>query len=120
GYSVAEPTCYHGINSIGGQAATARRAGDCSIPHYWEAFAGGWLSGAIPLVDNDELVAAPEVRGVCTAEAMKANTRPTVDTSTWEITAVAFGEGGRNYFHCFAKDPESGETTTSAFGTAGP
>jgi len=120
GYCVAEPTCYHGINSIGGQAATARRAGDCSIPHYWEAFAGGWLSGAIPLVDNDELVAAPEVRGVCTAEAMKANTRPTVDTSTWEITAVAFGEGGRNYFHCFAKDPESGETTTSAFGTAGP
>ncbi|WP_433265570.1 serine/threonine-protein kinase [Actinosynnema sp. CS-041913] len=119
GYCVAEPTCYHGVISIGGRAATARRAGDCSIPHFWEAFAGGWLSGSIPQVDNDELVTAPEVKGVCTAAAMKANTRPTVDTSTWEITAVAFSEGDRNYFHCFAKDPEVGETTTSAFGSEG-
>ncbi|XVV03146.1 serine/threonine-protein kinase [Actinosynnema sp. CA-248983] len=117
GYCVAEPTCYHGINSVGGKAATARRAADCSIPHFWEAFAGGWLSGAVPQVDNDELIKAPEVKGVCTAEAMKANTRPTVDTTTWEITAVAFTEGDRSYFHCFAKDPELGETTTSAFGS---
>nr|BFE47955.1 hypothetical protein GCM10017745_13820 [Saccharothrix mutabilis subsp. capreolus] len=54
---------------------------------------------------------------VCTAAAMKADTRPTVDTSTWEITAIAFSEGDRGYFHCFAKDPELGETTTSAFGS---
>ncbi|WP_309117205.1 serine/threonine-protein kinase [Saccharothrix sp.] len=117
GYCVAEPTCYHGINSVGGKASTARRAADCSIPHFWEAFAGGWLSGAVPQVDNEELVKAPEVKGVCTADAMKANTRPTVDTTNWEITAIAFTEGDRGYFHCFAKDPELGETTTSAFGS---
>ncbi len=116
-FCIAEPTCYHGIVSIGGQASSARRAGDCSVPHYWEAFAGGWLSGSIPQVDNDELVKAPEVKDVCTAEAMKANTRPAVDTSTWEITAVAFADGSRNYFHCFAKAPEGGELTTSAFGS---
>ncbi|MEV0678395.1 serine/threonine-protein kinase [Actinosynnema sp. NPDC050436] len=117
GFCMAEPTCYHGITSIGGQAASARRAGDCSTPHYWEAFSGGWLSGAIPQVDNDELVKAAEVKSVCTAEVMKANTRPAVDTSSWEITAVAFSDGSRNYFHCFAKDPEEGEVTTSAFGS---
>ncbi|RKT57624.1 hypothetical protein C8E97_6348 [Saccharothrix australiensis] len=50
---------------------------------------------------------------------MKADTRPTLDTSTWEIAAVAFSESDRNYFHCLAKDPESGEATTSAFGSAG-
>ncbi|GAA0237983.1 hypothetical protein GCM10010492_41360 [Saccharothrix mutabilis subsp. mutabilis] len=117
GFCVAEPTCYHGINSVGGKASTARRAADCSIPHFWEAYAGGWLSGAVPQVNDDELVKAPEVKDVCTAAAMKANTRPTVDTSTWEITAIAFSEGDRSYFHCFAKDPELGETTTSAFGS---
>ncbi|MEJ2854665.1 MULTISPECIES: serine/threonine-protein kinase [unclassified Saccharothrix] len=117
GFCVAEPTCYHGINSVGGKASTARRAADCAIPHFWEAFAGGWLSGAVPQVDNDALIVAPEVKDVCTAAAMKANTRPTVDTSSWEITAIAFSEGDRAYFHCFAKDPSVGETTTSAFGS---
>ena len=117
GYCVAEPTCYHGINNAGGEAATARRAGDCSVEHFWEAFAGGWLSGAIPAVGSDDLLKAPEVAGVCTAEAMKANTRPTVDTSTWRITAVAFADGDRNYFHCLASEPGAGEVTTSAFGS---
>ncbi|MEU4446633.1 serine/threonine-protein kinase [Actinosynnema sp. NPDC050801] len=117
GFCVAEPTCYHGINHAGGQAATARRAGDCSVEHFWEAFAGGWLSGAIPQVGGEDLVKAPEVADVCTAEAMKANTRPTVDTSTWRITAVAFADGDRNYFHCLASEPGVGEVTTSAFGS---
>ncbi|QQQ75826.1 protein kinase [Saccharothrix sp. 6-C] len=117
GYCVAEPTCYHGINNVGGEPATARRAGDCSVEHFWEAFAGGWLSGAIPKVGSDELVKATEVADVCTAEAMKANTRPTVDTSTWRITAVAFADGDRNYFHCLASEPGAGEVTTSAFGS---
>lgn len=117
GYCVAEPTCYRGITSIGGMAATARRTADCSVEHYWEAFAGGWLSGPVPKVDNDELVRAPEVAGVCTAGAMRANTRPTVDTSKWEITAIGVTEGDQSYFHCLASDPESGETTTSAFGS---
>ncbi|GGP59055.1 serine/threonine-protein kinase [Saccharothrix coeruleofusca] len=117
GYCVAEPTCYRGITSIGGMAATARRTADCSVQHYWEAFAGGWLSGPVPKVDNDELAKAPEVAGVCTVEAMKANTRPTVDTSSWEITAIGVTEGDQSYFHCLASDPEVGETTTSAFGS---
>ncbi|MEV8437091.1 serine/threonine-protein kinase [Actinosynnema sp. NPDC051121] len=117
GYCVAEPTCYHGVNNAGGEAATARRAGDCSVEHFWEAFAGGWLSGAIPKVGSDDLLKAPEVVDVCTAEAMKANTRPTVDTSTWQITAVAFADGDRNYFHCLASEPGAGEVTTSAFGS---
>ncbi len=117
GFCMAEPTCYHGINHVGGQAATARRAGDCSVEHFWEAFSGGWLSGAIPKVGDDELLKAPEVAGVCTAEAMEANTRPTVDTSTWRITAVAFAEGDRNYFHCLAQEPSVGQVTTSAFGS---
>ena len=118
GFCVAEPTCYHGINNVGGQEATARRAGDCAVEHFWEAFGGGWLSGAIPEVGSDGLLKAPEVADVCTAEAMKANTRPTVDTSTWEITAVAFADGDRNYFHCLAAEPGAGEVTTSAFGGA--
>lgn len=117
GFCVDRPTCYHGITGIGGQAATARRAGDCSVGHYWEAFAGGWLSGPVPEVDNDVLVRAPEVVGVCTPEAMKANTRPTVDTSSWKITAVGFTEGDRAYFHCLAGQPGVGEVTTSAFGS---
>ncbi|XVS63817.1 protein kinase domain-containing protein [Actinosynnema sp. CA-299493] len=117
GYCVAEPTCYHGINNAGGEQAAARRAGDCSVEHFWEAFAGGWLSGAIPKVGSDELLKAPEVGDVCTAEAMAANTRPTVDTSTWRITAVAFADGDRNYFHCLASEPGVGEVTTSAFGS---
>ena len=48
---------------------------------------------------------------------MKANTRPTVDTTTWQITAVAFADGDRNYFHCLASEPGVGEVTTSAFGS---
>ncbi|ONI83842.1 serine/threonine protein kinase [Saccharothrix sp. ALI-22-I] len=116
GYCVAEPTCYRGITSIGGLASTARRVGDCSEEHYWEAFAGGWLSGPVPKVDSDELVRAPEVASVCTAEVMKANTRPAVDTSTWEFTAVGFEDGEETYFHCLASPTEGGELTTSAFG----
>jgi eukaryotic-like serine/threonine-protein kinase len=117
GYCVAEPTCYHGVVNVGGQQATARRAGDCSVEHFWEAFAGGWLSGAIPQVGSDDLLKATEVVDVCTAAAMKANTRPTVDTATWQITAVAFADGDRNYFHCLASEPGVGEVTTSAFGS---
>ncbi|WP_367135061.1 serine/threonine-protein kinase [Saccharothrix sp. HUAS TT1] len=116
GYCVAEPTCYRGIVASGGQAATARRVGNCSEDHYWEAFAGGWLSGPVPEVDNDELVKAPEVADVCTADVMKANTRPTVDTSDWRFTAVGFTDGELAYFHCLAAPAEGGETTTSAFG----
>lgn len=117
GYCVAEPICFHGVVSIGGQAATARRAGNCAEEHYWEAFAGGWLSGDIPKVDSDELADAPEVANVCTKEVMKANTRPTVDTSTWEVTAVGFQDGDRSYVLCIAAPDEGGETITSAFGS---
>ncbi|PSL54645.1 serine/threonine protein kinase [Saccharothrix carnea] len=117
GYCVAEPTCYRGIVSVGGQAAGARKVGSCSEDHYWEAFAGGWLSGPVPDVDNDELLKAPEVADICTAEAMKANTRPTVDTSDWQFTAVGFTDGERAYFHCLASEPGVGEVTTSAFGS---
>ncbi|MFC6089564.1 serine/threonine-protein kinase [Saccharothrix lopnurensis] len=116
GFCVAEPTCYHGINNFGGQPATARRAADCSVEHFWEAFAGGWLSGSVPAVTSDDLARAPEVANVCTPAAMKANTRPTVDTSTWEITAVGFTEGDRSHFHCLASEPGAGQVTTSAFG----
>ncbi|NUT50872.1 MAG: serine/threonine protein kinase, partial [Saccharothrix sp.] len=117
GYCVAEPTCYRGIVSIGGQPASARKVGTCSEDHYWEAFAGGWLSGPVPDVDSDELAAAPEVAHVCTAEAMRANTRPTVDTSGWRFTAVGFTDGEETYFHCLAAPAAGGETTTSAFGS---
>ncbi|MFD7656259.1 protein kinase [Actinosynnema sp. NPDC059797] len=117
GFCVTEPTCYHGINNFGGQPATARRAADCSVEHFWEAFAGGWLSGPLPKVTSDDLARAPEVAGVCTPEAMRANTRPTVDTSTWRITAVGFTEGDRSYFHCLASEPGAGQVTTSAFGS---
>ncbi|MFD0199461.1 MULTISPECIES: serine/threonine-protein kinase [Saccharothrix] len=117
GYCVAEPTCYRGIVSVGGQASSARKVGSCSEDHYWEAFAGGWLSGTVPDVDNDELLKAPEVADVCTAEVMKANTRPTVDTSNWQFTAVGFTDGERSYFHCLASEPGVGEVTTSAFGS---
>ncbi|MER5268443.1 protein kinase [Actinosynnema sp. NPDC002837] len=116
GYCVAEPTCYRGIVSVGGQAASARKVGNCSEEHFWEAFAGGWLSGPVPDVDNDELVKAPEVASACTAEVMAANTRPRVDTSGWRFTAVGFTDGDQAYFHCLAAPSAGGETTTSAFG----
>ncbi|TWP46016.1 serine/threonine protein kinase [Lentzea tibetensis] len=116
-YCMTEPTCYHGITEIGGQVATARRAGDCSVEHYWEAFSGGWFSGEIPKVGSDELVTAPEVKNVCTKAVMGSATRPTVDTSTWEIAAIGFADGKRNYFHCLGAPEEGGEFTTSAFGS---
>ncbi|MGM1060777.1 protein kinase domain-containing protein [Saccharothrix sp. Mg75] len=117
GYCVAEPTCYRGIVSIGGQPASARRVGNCSEDHYWEAFAGGWLNGPVPDLDSDELARQPQVAEVCTAEAMKANTRPNVDTSGWQFTAVGFTDGEETYFHCLASPSEGGETATSAFGS---
>ncbi|HEX6345715.1 serine/threonine-protein kinase [Umezawaea sp.] len=119
GYCVAEPACFRGMVSIGGQATTARKAASCSDQHFWEAFAGGWLSGGIPEVDSDELLTAPEIAGVCTKAAMAANTRPTVDTSTWQLGVVGFEEGDRNYFLCMGSPEEGGELTTSAFGSGG-
>jgi serine/threonine protein kinase len=116
GLCVAEQTCYNGINHSGGQAATSRKTGSCAEEHYWEAYSGGWLSGEIPKVGPDELVQAPEVASSCTKAALTANTRPNVDTSTWQFTAVAFQEGDRNYFYCLGAREEGGETTTSAFG----
>ncbi|GLZ30373.1 hypothetical protein Lesp02_25620 [Lentzea sp. NBRC 105346] len=116
-YCMAQPTCYHGITEIGGMAAVARRTGDCSIQHYWEAFGGGWFSGEIPKIPSDELLKAPEVASVCTKDAMGSATRAGVDTSTWQIAAVGFADGKRNYFHCLASPEEGGEVTTSAFGS---
>ena len=117
GFCIDKSTCYRGINTVGGQPATARKVGSCADEHYWEAFAGGWLSGEIPAVDSDELLASAEVVNVCTPAVMKANTRPTVDTTGWEITAVGFKDGTRNYFLCLGSEPEVGEVVTSAFGS---
>ncbi|SEP91785.1 Serine/threonine protein kinase [Lentzea xinjiangensis] len=117
GFCVDQSTCFRGINNFGGQPATARNVGSCADEHYWEAFGGGWLSGEIPAVDSDELAASAEVRGVCTPELMKANTRSTVDTTGWEITAVGFKDGTRSYFLCLGSQPEVGEVVTSAFGS---
>ncbi len=116
-FCVDQSTCFRGINNFGGMPATTRKVGSCADEHYWEAFAGGWLSGDIPAVDSDELAASAEVKGVCTPEAMKANTRPTVDTTSWEITAVGFKDGTRSYFLCLASQPKVGEVVTSAFGS---
>ncbi|SDF69092.1 Serine/threonine protein kinase [Lentzea fradiae] len=118
GFCIDKSTCFRGINSIGGEAATARKVGSCADEHYWEAFGGGWLSGEIPAVDSDELAASAEVKGVCTTEAMKANTRASVDTTGWEITAVGFKDGTRSYFLCLASEPGVGEVVTSAFGSS--
>ncbi|MFD9740085.1 serine/threonine-protein kinase [Umezawaea sp. NPDC059074] len=119
GYCVAEQACYNGFNEFGGQATTSRKTGTCADEHYWEAFAGGWLSGDIPKVDSDTLLKAPEISGVCTKAAMAANTRPTVDTSTWQVGVVGYADGDRNYFLCMGSPAEGGETTTSAFGSGG-
>ncbi|MGW4206794.1 serine/threonine-protein kinase [Lentzea sp. NPDC004789] len=117
GFCVDKSTCYRGITNIGGMAAVTRKVGSCADLHYWEAFAGGWLSGDIPAVDSDELRDSAEVKDVCTPAAMKANTRPTVDTTGWEITAVGFKDGTRGYFLCLGSQPEAGEVVTSAFGS---
>ncbi|MET8756631.1 serine/threonine-protein kinase [Lentzea sp. NPDC004782] len=117
GYCVDKSTCFRGINAVGGKAATARKVGSCADEHFWEAFAGGWLSGDIPAVDSDELLASAEVKNVCTPAAMKANTRPTVDTTGWNITAVGYADGSRNYFLCLGSEPGAGEVVTSAFGS---
>ncbi|MFI6097459.1 serine/threonine-protein kinase [Lentzea sp. NPDC051213] len=116
-FCIDKSTCYGGINHAGGEPAIARRRQSCAEEHYWEAFAGGWLSGDIPKADSDVLVKSPELAKTCTPEIMKANTKPGVDTTGWEITAVGFKEGTRNYYLCFAKNPEIGEDVTSAFGS---
>ncbi|SEQ75935.1 Serine/threonine protein kinase [Lentzea albida] len=117
GFCIEKSTCFRGITNIGGMPAVARKVSSCSDLHYWEAFTGGWLSGEIPAVDSDELMASPELKDVCTAAAMKANSRPTVDTTGWEMSAVGFKDGTRNYFLCLGKQPEAGEVVTSAFGS---
>lgn len=117
GFCVDKSTCFRGINSVGGKAATARKVGSCADEHYWEAFGGGWLSGEIPAVSSDELLASSEVKNVCTPALMKANTRATVDTTGWDITAVGYADGTRNYFLCFGAEPGAGEVVTSAFGS---
>ncbi|MDX8052039.1 serine/threonine-protein kinase [Lentzea sp. BCCO 10_0798] len=117
GFCVDKSTCYRGINTIGGAAATARKVGSCADEHYWEAFGGGWLSGEIPAVDSDELLASAEVKNVCTPALMKAVTRPNVDTTGWDITAVGYKDGSRSYFLCMGAEPGAGEVVTSAFGS---
>ena len=118
GFCVDQSTCFRGITNIGGMPAVARKVGSCANEHYWEAFGGGWLSGDIPAVDSDELLASAEVKNVCTPALMKASTRPTVDTTGWEMTAVGFKDGTRNYFLCLGAQPEAGEVVTSAFGSS--
>jgi serine/threonine protein kinase len=117
GYCIDKSTCFAGINHAGGEAATARRRSSCAEEHYWEAFAGGWLSGDIPKSDPEDLAKAPELARTCSTEVMKANTRPTVDTTGWKIHAVGFKEGDRNYYLCLGAPEEGGEYTTSAFGS---
>ncbi|HEX8864409.1 MAG TPA: serine/threonine-protein kinase [Lentzea sp.] len=116
-FCIDKSTCFAGINHAGGEVATARRRASCAEEHYWEAFAGGWLSGDIPKADSDVLVKSPELAKTCTPEIMKANTRQGVDTTGWEITAIGFKDGTRNYYLCFAKNPDIGEDVTSAFGS---
>ncbi|SDN82243.1 serine/threonine-protein kinase [Lentzea jiangxiensis] len=117
GFCVDQSTCFRGITTIGGMPAVARKVGSCANEHYWEAFGGGWLSGDIPAVDSDELLASAEVKDVCTPALMKASTRPTVDTTGWEMAAVGFKDGTRNYFLCLGAEPGAGEVVTSAFGS---
>ena len=117
GFCVDKSTCYRGVTTIGGSAATARKVGSCADEHYWEAFGGGWLSGEIPAVDSDELLASAEVKNVCTPALMKTNTRPAVDTTGWDITAVGFKDGTRSYFLCLGAEPDAGEVVNSAFGS---
>jgi serine/threonine protein kinase len=116
-FCIDKSTCYAGINHVGGQAATARRRASCAEEHYWEAFAGGWFSGDIPKAAPDDLAASPELARTCTPEVMRANTRTGVDTTNWNITAVGFKEGSRNYYLCLGAPEEGGEHVTSAFGS---
>ncbi|MDX3657041.1 serine/threonine-protein kinase [Streptomyces sp. ID05-26A] len=116
-FCVDKSTCFRGINEVGGKPATARKVGSCADEHYWEAFGGGWLSGEIPAVASEELLNSAEVKNICTPELMKANTRPTVDTTGWEMAAVGYADGNRNYFLCFGAEPGAGEVVTSAFGS---
>ncbi|WP_229813175.1 serine/threonine-protein kinase [Lentzea flava] len=116
-FCIDKSTCFYGINSIGGKASTARRVGSCAEEHYWEAFAGGWLSGDIPQVDDEQLVKAPEVAGTCTDEMMQATKRPGVDLTGWKFTAIGYQDGERSYFLCLAAPEEGGTFTTSAFGS---
>ncbi|WP_052684858.1 serine/threonine-protein kinase [Lentzea aerocolonigenes] len=115
-FCIDKSTCFRGINETGGQPATARKVGSCADEHYWEAYAGGWLSGDIPAVSSEEMLTSAEIVNVCTPAVMKANTRPTVDTTGWEMAAVGFKDGTRNYFLCLGSDPEEGEVVNSAFG----
>ena len=116
-FCIDKSTCFAGINHAGGEAATARRRASCAEEHYWEAFAGGWLSGDIPKADPDDLARSPELAKTCTAEMLQANTRPGVDTTGWSVTAVGFKEGERNYYLCLGAPAEGGEHVTSAFGS---
>ncbi len=116
-FCIDKSTCFRGINDVGGKPSTARKVGSCADEHYWEAFAGGWLSGEIPAVASEELLNSVEVKTICTPGLMKANTRPTVDTTGWNMAAVGYADGNRNYFLCLGAEPEAGEVVTSAFGS---
>lgn len=117
GYCIDKSTCFAGVNHVGGQAATTRKRASCAEEHFWEAFAGGWLSGEIPKSDPEDLAKAPELAKTCSPAVMKANTRPNVDTTGWTIYAIGFKEGARNYYLCMGAPPAGGEHTTSAFGS---
>lgn len=115
-FCIDKSTCFRGTVESGGRPATARRTGSCAEDHYWEAFAGGWLSGDIPATSSEDLAKAPELAKTCSPEVMKVATRPNTDTTGWRIIAVGFRDGDRNYYLCLAAPEEPGETVTAAFG----
>jgi len=108
--------CFGGIVNIADQQVNARTE-PCDKEHSWQAFSGRWLpDGAIDL-ELPDIVALPEVAGICTAEVMADRTLPDVDTTGWQIEVLPSdrGSGGRAYAYCLA-GPAEGGSTTSAFG----
>ncbi|TCO65509.1 serine/threonine-protein kinase [Actinocrispum wychmicini] len=117
GYCMAASACFQGTVVIGGKPASAGSA-RCEVPHYWEAFAGGWLPDDAMDLQQSDIVRLPEVTKVCTADVMRTRTHPGATTDGWSISVLPSraGTNGRPYFYCIGSG-KGGQHSGASFTT---
>lgn len=115
GYCMAANACFKGLVVIGGKPATAGST-PCDGPHYWEAFAGGWLPDDAMDLQQSDIARLPEVTKVCTAEVMQTRLAAGATAAGWTISVLpsTAGTKGRPYFYCIGS-PQGGEHSGASF-----
>jgi serine/threonine protein kinase len=113
GFCTATGQCFKGLVIIGGKPASANST-PCDSPHYWEAYAGGWLPADAMDHQQSEIQAMPEVTNVCKPEVTQARVPAGVDTSGWKTAVLPRSTAGRPYFYCLA-DGGTGQHTGQIF-----